>query len=462
METVIQPRIKIVYQGKDISQDISAYLLSVDYSDNTGDESDEVSFTVEDTNGLWRSDWMPAKGDKLTMSIGYDDSMLECGTFTVDEIEMSGPPDVVSIRALAASIASPLRTKNSKAYEKQSLRQIAQQIASTYGYRIVDNANSAKILDEVIIDRITQSRQSDLSFLQRVAGEYGVMFSVRDTNLVFTSVYDVETAKANGTLDRTDLISYSVKDTAVAIYKEAKVKHKSTKTNKVVESNVPTKFIYDGENKGPDSKSADTLEVRVKSDNSKQAELKARAALHKANSKEREGSFTIPGNTQYVAGINFTLTGMGMMSGTWSITKSSHKIDRSGGYTTDFEAKLIKAGEGVGKQSEIGDVLFDTDKAVIRPQAFAQIDQVVLFMQTNPNAIMEVGGHTDSDGTAAYNQDLSTRRAQAVVNYMITKGVFATRLQAKGYGESRPVASNMIDDGKAKNRRTEFVVLQNN
>ena len=341
METVIQPRIKIVYEGKDISQDISAYLISVDYTDNASDESDEVSFTVEDAFGQWRNEWAPTKGDKLSMQIGYDSEMLDCGTFTVDEIEMSGPPDVVSIRALAASVTNPLRTKKSKAYEKQTLRQIATQVAGQYGFKIVDNTNDGKILDQVQIDRITQSRESDLSFLKRVAGDYGVMFSLRDTILVFTSVYDIETAEAKDTIDLLDLISYSVKDKAVEVYKDATVKHKSTKTNKVVESNVPTKFIYGGEGSGSGAKSADTLEVRVKAENPKQAELKAKAKLHKANSKEKEGSFALPGNPKLVAGNTFELTGMGNMSGMWSITKSTHKIDRSGAYTTDIDAKSV-------------------------------------------------------------------------------------------------------------------------
>lgn len=461
METVIQPRIKIVYQGKDISKDISEFLLSVDYSDNTSDESDEVSFTVEDSEGLWRTDWMPNKGDKLTMSIGYDHEMMDCGTFTVDEIEFSGAPDVISIRGLAASVASPVRTKTSKAYEKQTLRQIADEIAKKYGYQVIDNNSDKSALDEIQIERITQSRESDLAFLKRVAEDYGIMFSLRDTNLVFTSVFDIEKSDSVDKIDRKQLLSYNVKDTAVSTYKEATVKHTSPKQNKVIESNVPTKFMYGGEGGGPDSKSQDILEIRVKADNPKQAEKKARAKLHKSNSKEKEGSFTIIGNTKLVAGNNFELTGMGGLSGKWNITKSAHKIDRSG-YTTDFEAKMISAGTGQGKVASIGDVLFDIDKAVIRPEGIVAIDKVITYMKDNPTTVMEVAGHTDSNGTDEYNIDLSTRRSNACRDYMISKGIFATRLIAKGYGEGQPVSSNATADGRQKNRRTEFVVVKNN
>jgi outer membrane protein OmpA-like peptidoglycan-associated protein len=152
---------------------------------------------------------------------------------------------------------------------------------------------------------------------------------------------------------------------------------------------------------------------------------------------------------------------MGGLSGKWNITKSAHKIDR-GGYTTDFEAKLISASTGTGKQATVGEVLFDTDKSVLRTEGIAEVERMVVFMQENPNAIMEIGGHTDSDATEDYNLALSERRANAVRDYMIGKGVFATRLTAKGYGENQPVASNATADGKQKNRRTEFVVVQNN
>lgn len=455
METVREPRIKIVYQGKDITQDISAFLLSVDYSDNTADESDEVSFTVEDTDALWRTDWMPSKGDKLSMSIGFDNEMLDCGTFTVDEIEFSGPPDTVQIRALAAGITNPIRTKNSKAYEKQTLRQIADEIAKKYGYRIIDNNSDKSALDDIQIERITQNRETDLAFLRRVAEDYGIMFSLRDTDIIFTSVFDIEKSDATLKLDRKELISYSVKDKAVKVYKAAKASHTNPKKNEQIT------VFYEEKSQKSGKSSEDTLEIRSRLETAKMGEKKAKAKLHKANSKEKEGTFTMPGNPTMVAGINFNLTGMGKLSGKWNITKSSHKIDR-GGYTTDIEAKLIEQGSDVGKKASLGDVLFDTDKATIRPEGAIEIDRMVAYMKENPNAIMEIAGHTDSDATAEYNLDLSTRRANAVRDYMIGKGIFATRLVAKGYGEQQPTASNATDSGKQLNRRTEFIVIQNN
>jgi outer membrane protein OmpA-like peptidoglycan-associated protein len=73
---------------------------------------------------------------------------------------------------------------------------------------------------------------------------------------------------------------------------------------------------------------------------------------------------------------------------------------------------------------------------------------------------VEVGGHTDSVGSEAYNQGLSERRADAVRDYLMSKGVKASRLTARGYGESRPVASNDTEEGRAENRRVELVVIE--
>lgn len=453
METVIEPRVKITYEGKDITKDISAYLLSVDYSDSTDDESDEATFTVENTEQIWLNGWRPKKKDKLEISIGYDDQMLNCGKFTVDEIEFSGPPDTVNIRALAASVSKKLRTKDSKAYEKQTLQQIAEEIAKKHGFEIVNNLSDKNKLKEIQFERITQSRQTDLGFLSRIADDYGIMFSVRDTKLVFTSVFDIDDAGAVITLDKTDFINYSVKDQAIDTYKNASVKHIVPKKNEVA------KFMYEGDGK---KGSEDTLEIRSKAEDSKQAETKAKAKLHKANKKEITGSFSLVGNPSLVAGLNFNLTGLGAFSGKWNITKSQHRVDKSGGYTTDIEANFISAAPQTGKFASIGEVLFDTDKSIIRPEGAVEIDKVVSYLKDNPGVIMEIAGHTDSVATSEYNIGLSNRRANAVRDYMIAKGIFVTRLTAKGYGELQPVATNATDYGRQQNRRTEFVIIKNN
>lgn len=100
---------------------------------------------------------------------------------------------------------------------------------------------------------------------------------------------------------------------------------------------------------------------------------------------------------------------------------------------------------------------FDTGKATIRPDSQGVIDQVAQMLSANPTLKLGVEGHTDNVGAAASNQALSESRAKAVVAALVAKGTATTRLTALGWGQTRPVAPNTTEEGRAKNRRVELV-----
>ncbi len=102
---------------------------------------------------------------------------------------------------------------------------------------------------------------------------------------------------------------------------------------------------------------------------------------------------------------------------------------------------------------------FDFDKADIKPEYTANLNQIADCFNQYPDIIFEIQGHTDSKGKAAYNQKLSERRANAVMEYFISQGVARDRLKAVGYGESDPVASNDTDEGRAQNRRVQIDII---
>jgi len=108
---------------------------------------------------------------------------------------------------------------------------------------------------------------------------------------------------------------------------------------------------------------------------------------------------------------------------------------------------------------ELEGVYFDFDKATIKPEGKAVLNEAAALLQKHERVVVEVAGHTDSTGSDAYNQGLSERRANSVKDYLTSQGVTATRLSAKGYGESQPVASNDTKEGRAENRRVELIVL---
>ncbi|WNJ17242.1 FG-GAP-like repeat-containing protein [Pontibacter sp. G13] len=104
-------------------------------------------------------------------------------------------------------------------------------------------------------------------------------------------------------------------------------------------------------------------------------------------------------------------------------------------------------------------IYFDKDEATLTPESVVELDRLYQIMSTNPSLVIEIGGHTDSDASDAYNLDLSQRRSESVIQYLQDAGIASDRLEAKGYGESKPIASNDTEEGKQLNRRTEFKVL---
>ncbi|HUV76749.1 MAG TPA: OmpA family protein [Desulfobacterales bacterium] len=105
-------------------------------------------------------------------------------------------------------------------------------------------------------------------------------------------------------------------------------------------------------------------------------------------------------------------------------------------------------------------VLFDFNKAVIKSEAHPMLDEAVGILKKNPEINVEIDGHTDNMGPAAYNMTLSEKRANAVMKYLVDQGVKAERLTMKGFGLTKPAASNDTKAGRAKNRRVEFRPVQ--
>jgi OOP family OmpA-OmpF porin len=105
-------------------------------------------------------------------------------------------------------------------------------------------------------------------------------------------------------------------------------------------------------------------------------------------------------------------------------------------------------------------VLFDVDRSTITEAGQKELQKAVAFVKKYPGAKIEVGGHTDSTGTDAYNMKLSERRATAVKNYLIKEaGVDSSKITAIGYGKTKPVADNKTAAGRAQNRRVEISIL---
>lgn len=137
-----------------------------------------------------------------------------------------------------------------------------------------------------------------------------------------------------------------------------------------------------------------------------------------------------------------------------------------GAYMDQQERKLRErtAGTGVDVIRDGNDLLlrmpsgitFAYDDASIQPQFRPTLDDVAKVLAEYPKTYIDVYGHTDSDGSDAYNQTLSERRATSVADYLTSRGVQSARIATRGYGETQPIASNATAEGKAQNRRVEI------
>lgn len=318
---------RIEYEGKDITRDIQDDLLSLSYTDRVDGASDALEIKLKDERGKWRAAWYPKKGDKIKAMIGYEGQLVNCGIFELDTPSYAGPPDVITLRALAAGPGKSVRTSRYFAYEKQTLKQIAQAVAARSKLKLQG------VIDSISLERVTQDNETDLAFLARLAAEYGLVFNLRGDLLVFSSVFELEDAPARLTLKRSDLSSYSFEDEMVGIYSACEVSYHVPKTKKTERHMVK---VTDAS-----VTSGDVLKINVRAENRQQAEAKAKAALHRANSKALTGEIGLEGEPRLLAGGNLNLKDMGVFSLKWHILESTHTITRDGGYSARASIKAV-------------------------------------------------------------------------------------------------------------------------
>jgi outer membrane protein OmpA-like peptidoglycan-associated protein len=113
-----------------------------------------------------------------------------------------------------------------------------------------------------------------------------------------------------------------------------------------------------------------------------------------------------------------------------------------------------------GKTIPLKNIYFEFDKDELMPRSFVELNKLLKIMRANPKLVIEIVGHTDALGDDAYNLELSRRRALSVVQFLQENKINKNRLRSHGEGESKPVASNETEEGRAHNRRVEFVVVK--
>ncbi len=125
-------------------------------------------------------------------------------------------------------------------------------------------------------------------------------------------------------------------------------------------------------------------------------------------------------------------------------------------FIKDVPMKPIRAGESM----VLKNIFFDTDKFELKNESRIELKKLIGFLTKNISIKFEISGHTDNVGGKEYNQGLSERRARSVFDFLLANGIPATRMVSKGFGDTKPVADNNTDSGRAQNRRTEFMITE--
>lgn len=320
---MLTPTFKLEYNQKNITKDVSDYVIRIDYADYEHGQSDEISITFEDSEGLWNGAWLPSKGDALRLFIGYvGEKLLNCGIFEIDEIEYETPPDTLTVKALATGIKKSFRQENSVGYENKTLKQIANEVAKRHELTLVGE------IEDIKVERITQDHERDLTFLKRLAEQYGYIFKISENNLVFYKTEKLISAKSAKIIYKSEVTNARFIEKTSHLYKSVSVAYRNPKTGKDVTATARNENCVKG----------DTLKLSTRAENKQQALIMAKSALQKGN-YTIEGSLSMMGDPFLVAGLNVETKDFGYFSGKYHITEAHHIIDKIMGYSTNAEVK---------------------------------------------------------------------------------------------------------------------------
>ena len=324
--------VNISINNQNISRDIVPFLTGFSYTDNLSGEADSAEIQLQDRDGRFRGPWFPTRGDTAVVSIaranwnaGAGVETLPIGTFEIDEIVNSYPPNKAVIKLISIPNNAKIRSvKHSHPWEDVKLSEIAGDIAAEAGMELFYDTE-----EDPKIKRAEQTEQSALEFLQKQCGDAGLALKVADNKIIIFDEEKYENQKSVLTFryGASPIESFKGAASIYEIYAACHVKYKHGQKNELIE------YTF----QAPDKKDGMTLEVNKSVESVEEAEKLAKKSLREKNREEVKVSLSTVGNFLLVAGNVITLEGHGFYDGNYLITRAAHKL--GGGYTTDIEAR---------------------------------------------------------------------------------------------------------------------------
>jgi len=344
-EAARRAAIQIIFDGTDITKSITPYLLSMTYTDNEEDETDDLQFKLQDRDSLWLESWLSEAVETAaagTLKIdaiivrknwyGSGDAILPCGVFELDSVSADGPPATVTMKASSLAFSATMRqTQKSKAWEGYYLSGIANEMASESGMTCMFESD----VNPYYV-RVEQYQTSNIAFLSALCHNAGLSLKVTNSMIVIfkQEAYEAKSpvvtiSKGDGTYEKYKL-SMGSADTQ---YGSCRVTYVDPAGGCIVGTATAD---------SKDSKSGQCLEISSKVSSVAEANTLAAKMLRLHNKYEKSAQFTLPGNPTLVAGLTVVLKGWGGWNGKYIIKTAKHTV--SNGYTTQITLRRVLEG----------------------------------------------------------------------------------------------------------------------
>lgn len=342
--------VEIAFAGEDITASIRPYLLSVTYTDNEEEKTDDLQIRLEDRDSIWMEAWLQeaieaASAAKLTIDAVLlrknwksdgGDLALPFGEFELDTVVLSGPPAVITIKATSLPFSAPVRqTKKTKLWENYPLSGIVSEIAGANGMTFMyESAN------DPFYERVEQRDMSEFAFLYKLCYDAGI--AIKPTSHIIVC-YDqaeyeakdgVYTIRRGGGYTKYKL-NVGAADTQ---YSSCRVSYVDPSNGKCISATAVV------EDYNASAKNNQQLEISAKVKDKDEAKKLAEKHLRQHNRYSKTAEFTLPGNPELAVGVTIMLEGFGGFDGKYIVVQAVHTVDGNGGYVTKI--KLCRVLEG--------------------------------------------------------------------------------------------------------------------
>jgi phage protein D len=331
LSPAIKPFVQLLYNGRDITTDLSPYLMSMTFTDKLSGESDALDLTLGDVSSTatrWLGDWYPDKQMTMLANYGYaGQALATTGEMEVDEIAIAAPPMEITIRALSAGLKRQARTRVGKSYEGKTLSQIVDAVAQNMGAK-----RSGEIKPDPTLDRVTQYQEGNWAFLYRLMQEYGYTIKLANNNktIVVARPKTMAEQQPVRTLYPGDLTSWRYRDKITDVPAITSNIHHDPHTGKTVR----------GQSKSKGEHAADEHNMALRAKTPEQAQAQAEGQQERDDADKTGMEATLMGDPRLAAGSLVVLAGFQAIDGTYLIGEARHAISRSG-YVLDVQLKRL-------------------------------------------------------------------------------------------------------------------------